>query len=402
MERVVIPTSFGDVTVDADRFKDAFESAIVFQYAQREARDALGGPANVDVTTLLTPELRAARVLTGDSIFDVPEHVPAVWGRDDRVLWAAGQGMMIDGQQGVGKTTVAQQLVLHRVGVRSGPFLGYPVVVDERPVLYLALDRPHQALGSFRRMVTPADAPLLGKRLVIWRGPLPVDVLAGTTVLADFCEEVCPGLGTVVCDSVKDLAVGVSKDDVGAGLNIAWQELIARNVELLLLHHERKAQNGAERRHSLDDVYGSTWLTSGLGSVIALEGQPGDVIIDLRHLKQPATPVELKARHDHAAGLTSVHTGFEDMEEVLREAGDTGITAQEAAERLFGRTEEKDLRKARNQLNKLVERVVARKEEGQRTAAGARGDRWFVDSRGDWARGHRQPPTAATDGGTGA
>ncbi len=33
---------------------------------------------------------------------------------------------------------------------------------------------------------------------------------------------------------------------------------------------------------------GSTWLTSGLGSVIVLDGEPGDPTVELRHLKQPA------------------------------------------------------------------------------------------------------------------
>ena len=34
---------------------------------------------------------------------------------------------MITGHQGVGKTTIAQQLVLHRVGMRADGFLRIPV-----------------------------------------------------------------------------------------------------------------------------------------------------------------------------------------------------------------------------------------------------------------------------------
>ena len=65
---------------------------------------------------------------------------------------------------------------------------------------------------------------------------------------------------------------------------MSWQEVIARDIQLMLLHHERKAANSAKRVHSLDDVYGSTWLTSGLGSVIVLDGEPGDPTVELRHL----------------------------------------------------------------------------------------------------------------------
>ena len=64
-----------------------------------------------------TPQMRqqatAERVrLGGDFILDEPQIIPAVWGTGERVLWAEGEGIMLTGHQGVGKTTVAQQLVL--------------------------------------------------------------------------------------------------------------------------------------------------------------------------------------------------------------------------------------------------------------------------------------------------
>ena len=42
-----------------------------------------------------------------------------MWGDGERVLWPEGEGVMITGHQGVGKTTIGQQLVLHRVGLRT-------------------------------------------------------------------------------------------------------------------------------------------------------------------------------------------------------------------------------------------------------------------------------------------
>jgi hypothetical protein len=41
-------------------------------------------------------------------------------------------------------------------------------------------------------------------------------------------------------------------------------------------------------------VYGSTWLTSGLDSVIVLECEPGGPTAELRHLKQPAETIMRK------------------------------------------------------------------------------------------------------------
>jgi RecA-family ATPase len=85
---------------------------------------------------------RSVRIrLGGDFILDEPEIIPAIWGQGERVLWPEGEGMMITGHQGVGKTTVAQQLVLHMIELRAGDFLGLPVIKSDRPVLYLAMDR---------------------------------------------------------------------------------------------------------------------------------------------------------------------------------------------------------------------------------------------------------------------
>ena len=44
--------------------------------------------------------------------------IPALWGVGESVLWAAGEPLKIVGHQGVGKTTIAQQLALHRLGLR--------------------------------------------------------------------------------------------------------------------------------------------------------------------------------------------------------------------------------------------------------------------------------------------
>ena len=70
---------------------------------------------------------RSVRIrLGGDFILDEPEIIPAIWGQGERVLWAEGEGIMITGHQGIGKTTVAQQLVLHMIELRAGDFLGFP------------------------------------------------------------------------------------------------------------------------------------------------------------------------------------------------------------------------------------------------------------------------------------
>jgi hypothetical protein len=67
------------------------------------------------------------RLRTGAALFELPDRTPAVWGKGNKVLWAQGEGLMIAAPQGVGKTTIAQQLVLHGLGVRSGELFDLPV-----------------------------------------------------------------------------------------------------------------------------------------------------------------------------------------------------------------------------------------------------------------------------------
>jgi hypothetical protein len=145
--------------------------------------------------------------------------------------------------------------------------------------------------------------------------------------------------------------------------------VIARGVELMLLHHERKAANGGKRVHTLDDVYGSTWLTSGLGPVFVLDGEPGDPTVELRHLKQPAEPIgPLTLRHDHGSELTALlGDDVPDLLGYLIAAGANGVTARDAAIAIIGRAAESDLKSIKRQLGKLVKDNLARKETGKHT-----------------------------------
>ena len=325
----------------------------------------------------------------GDFILDEPETIPAVWGVDDRVLWPEGEGVMTVGHQGVGKTTIGQQLVLHRLGIREGALFGLPVKRDDRPILYLAMDRPRQAARSFRRMISESDRQPLNEQLAVWGGPLPVDPTKDKDQFVDFAEQVCPNVGTIVVDSVKDLAPGISDDKVGSALNQSWQEAIARDVQLMLLHHERKAANGNKRIHSLDDVYGSTWLTSGLGSVMVLEGESGDPTVELRHLKQPAEPIgPLTLRHEHGVGRTVLFDGQPDLKQYLIAAGTNGVTAEEAAMAIIGRATDNDKKTIKRHLEKLIKQQMAYKHAGRRTSNGAEPDRWYASPQANWS--HRE------------
>lgn len=305
----------------------------------------------------------ATRAVRGGSVLDVADSVPSRWGEGDRCLWARGEPLILCGPDGIGKTTLAQQVVLHLAGVRTGPLLGLPVEPARR-VLYLACDRPAQAMRSFRRMVTEDDRAALDDRLVVWRGPLPFDGARENGGLLSMAKELAADV--VVVDSLKDIAADLSKEESGQGVNTAVQRLVAADIDVLALHHQRKTQAGSGPPRALADVYGSRWITAGAGSVLMLWGEAGDSVVELRHLKQPAEPVgPVKLLHDHATGTTTVLEHV-DAWQALHGARN-GITAAGAACAMTGEPtpDRNAIERARRQLERLVRDGKAHRRSGK-------------------------------------
>jgi replicative DNA helicase len=331
-----------------------------FQLAHASANGGLAGSPDLRLTLealLHQATAGAARdrlVSGGQFVLDAPEQPPAVWGgASGSLVWASGEGLMICGPDGVGKTTVAQQLTLGLLGLRERVLDMRVATVDGR-VLYIAADRPAQAARSFRRMVSPDDREVLDERLVVWRGPLPFSVVDEPASLARFAEN--HAVGAVIVDSLKDLAPALGKDEVGGGVNLAFQEVLARGIELAALHHQKKEQAGQAPPKKLADVYGSRWLTAGMGSVVLLWGNPGDLIVEFSHLKQPADEVgPFKLLHDHDRGETRIVEQV-DLLEVVMAAGGEGLTVHAAAGFWFDTAtpDPNQVEKVRRRLEKLV------------------------------------------------
>jgi replicative DNA helicase len=313
------------------------------------------------------PAVKRERVVDGETFVfgEDTDDAPALWGHGDAPLWTPGEGLMIVAPEGVGKTTIAQQLTLAHIGLRDGTLLGMPVEAAAGRVLYIAADRPKQAMRSLKRMVSDADREALCDRLVVHRGPLAHDLGSETTVvcLTQLAQE--QGASTVVVDSLKDVAVGLTKDEIGAVVNQAFQNLIAAGIELVVLHHPRKANADNKKPNKLSDVYGSRWLTAGMGSVVLIWGEAGDTVVELTHLKQPLEDVgRLTLVHDHATGTTTVEaepTPYDLVAATRR----SGLTVADAAAKLERSDSRNAIERARRKLNKLVDqgRVERRDDE---------------------------------------
>ncbi len=93
--------------------------------------------------------------------------------------------------------------------------------------------------------------------------------------------------------------------------------------------------------------------------MLLLWGKPGDPIVDLRHLKQPAEefgPVSI--HHDHERGVSKLHEPSDLVELAAKSPG--GLTVEYAARALFG-TNEPD----RNQREKARRRLEGLRAEGK-------------------------------------
>lgn len=310
-------------------------------------------------------------------LFDHEDTTTALWGNGEHILWAEGEALMIAGGMGLGKTTLAGQILRAQLGLDT-EVLGLPVIPAQGPILYLAMDRPRQIRRSMLRQFDETEREQLNN-LMIRPGPPIADIAVRPTLLAEMAHEA--GATTIYIDSLKDAAIGLSSDEVGAAYNRARQFALANDCQLCELHHLIKRNPNGGAPNSVADVYGSNWLTAGAGSVIMLTGDPGDPIIEFRHVKQPHTEVgPFRLLHNTDAGRFTIDHEV-DLLVLAQSAGPSGLSPQAAASAIF----EKDkpsraqVEKARRRLDKLTDAGQLVRIEGMRGgAAGAGSANYFT------------------------
>lgn len=337
---------------------------------QPDVADDMGAEA----VQLPDPVVNGARF-----ILDQPAEVPAIWGEGTQVLWAPGEALMIAGPQGVGKTTLAGLIVKALLGL-APTVLGLPFAEFDGRILYLAMDRPRQISRSLQRQFTETNRSLLAQRLTVRPGPPAADLAGHPTLLAAMAEH--HSADVVIVDSLKDAAVGLSDDTVAASYNRARQHLLAADCQLIELHHVVKRSSRHDQPGSaVDSIYGSTWLTSGCGSVVLISGEPGDPIVGFRHVKQPAEEVgPYQLLHDQAAGTLSIEHDI-NLVELVKATGVDGLTAKAGAAAITEKPHpgRADVEKARRKLDKLVASGVLVRMEGDRGGGDTRSPAaWFI------------------------
>ena len=318
---------------------------------ERDARALADEIAEDRARASLDPErVREKLVRGGSFVFDVPDDGGALWGGGDQIAWAMGESCMLYSPPGVGKTTLAGLLVRGRLGL-SDTVLGMPIKPGAGRVLYLAMDRPQQIARALRRQFAPEERAHLDERLVVLRGPLPTSLAAVPTLLRDLARE--HGADTIIVDSLKDAAPRLAEDEGGLTYNAARQHALSDGVELLELHHARKASGDGRRALTMDDVYGSTWLSAGAGGILALTGEHGADVVEVASVKTARGDVgPLRVRIDRTLG----HMQLEDTLSILDAlSGQGSLLAHEVARIVHGReATPAETQKARRQLDLQV------------------------------------------------
>jgi hypothetical protein len=186
------------------------------------AREQYGPPTDHDAREYREAgelEERRYQFTSGGSfILDTDPTPLALWGEDDPVLWADGEAWII-----AAPPRRRQNHHCSAVGAR-------PLQVREVPDVARIPNRARPAAGPLprygpaetSRAIIPPHAwrDELDQRLLVWQGPPPHDLARYRSLLLRLCEQA--DADTVIVDSLKDAAIGLS-DDVGAAYNRARQ-----------------------------------------------------------------------------------------------------------------------------------------------------------------------------------
>lgn len=285
-------------------------------------------------------------------LFGDDDEFETIWGDGETPIWPSGESLMLVGPPGVGKSTLTHNVMMGLL--LGGEIFGYPIKKIEGNILYLAMDRPKQIKRAFMRLMTDRGVRNLVQDRVLWHlGPMPFMIANDTSKVAKMCKHF--GVTVVVIDSIKDMATNPSDEVQANAYNQARQKCLADGIEWIELHHNRKSSETNKKPRSLDDVYGSRFLTAGAGSILSLWGESGDEIVELSHIRPPGNalpPMKLALDKEHGR-LTPDNVIT--MDDLLKRPG--GITVRAAAVAIFGKKPtESQIRNTRNKLKRMVDK----------------------------------------------
>lgn len=198
------------------------------------------------------------------------------------------QGIMIvTGKPGVGKTQLTIQILIHMA--LGKPFLGWEVT-QPRKVAFVSMEMGQAEIKVFMEemdyVLSPEERALLHENfLIIPIGQtLMFDNIADQKKIDQFLEAYHPE----VCgfDSLsKTTLASLEESAVKKVMDFADQIRMHHDCSVMFIHHDRKAQIGNKKPNSLEDVYGSFYITATATTVVGMWQNDKTYGIELSYLK---------------------------------------------------------------------------------------------------------------------
>jgi len=195
--------------------------------------------------------------------------------------------MVVAGKQGVGKTQLTIQALLHMA--LGKPFLGWKIDTPRRVAL-LSMEMSTAEIKVFQaemnKILSPEERTLLQENFFI--------VPVGHSILFDNSED--KKKVEAFIQQYHPEVVGI--DSLSKTTMASLEESAAKNVmdfadhlrmdydcSLIFIHHNRKGQVGNKRPKELDDVYGTFWITATATTVIGMWQNQQTFEIEINYLK---------------------------------------------------------------------------------------------------------------------
>lgn len=241
---------------------------------------------------------------------------------DIQVEWAiegfiekGGMGM-VSAAPGVGKTQLSLQLAIDcALGIE---FLTWKPVKPMK-IVFFSLEMGHVGLKIFSELIakeySEEQRVILQENLKIvpLGQSLPIDRADSKQFIESMLQEIQPD--GIVIDALGKLISGELKEETARKVNDYMGALRSKyGLFVFLVHHNIKANSDNKKPNKLEDVFGSTYITADMTTVLTLWKNPDDKTVELNQVKARFTeeaPMKLLMRNEHLMF-------YEPVEEVMK------------------------------------------------------------------------------------
>lgn len=195
--------------------------------------------------------------------------------------------MVVSGKPGVGKTQLTLQAMIHMALGKD--FLGWKMG-NPRKVAFFSMEMGSAELKHFQQemnhILTAEERVILKQNffLIPIGQALLFDLSADRKKIEKTLEAYKPEV--VAFDSLSKTTMA-SLDEVNTKAVMDFADNLRMNYDtsVIFIHHDRKAQIGNRRPKSLEDIYGSFFITATATTVIGMWSNEKSMEIEINYLK---------------------------------------------------------------------------------------------------------------------